>query len=45
MKQVIAPLTMIAGLSALALAQTTGTSNMDILRQKVKAEKKLAQKR
>ena len=41
MKQVIAALTMIAGLGALALAQTTGTSNMDILRQKVKADKKL----
>jgi hypothetical protein len=32
---------MVAGLGALALAQTTGTSNMDILRQKVKADKKL----
>ena len=41
MKQVIAALTMVAALGAVALAQTTGTSNMDILRQKVKADKKL----
>ncbi len=41
MKRVIAALTIVGGLGALALAQTTGTSNMDILRQKVKADKKL----
>lgn len=34
-------LTIVAGLSALALAQTPGTASMDILRQKVKADKKL----
>src|SRR5215203_6410417 len=33
--------TMVIGLTALALAQTPGTSNMDILRQKIKADKKL----
>ena len=41
MKRVIAALTMVAALGALALAQTTGTGNMDILRQKIKADKKL----
>ena len=41
MKQVIAALTIVAALGGVALAQTTGTSNMDILRQKVKADKKL----
>jgi hypothetical protein len=30
-----------AGLAAPALAQTTGTTNMEILRQKIKADKKL----
>ena len=30
-----------AGLSALAMAQTPATTNMDILRQKIKADKKL----
>jgi hypothetical protein len=32
---------MVTGLTAVALAQTPGTTNMDILRQKVKADKKL----
>jgi len=32
---------MVFGLTALALAQTPATTNMDILRQKVKADKKL----
>ena len=41
MRRVIAAVTMVAGLTAVALAQTSGTSNMDILRQKVKADKKL----
>ena len=34
-------LTIVAGLSALALAQTSGTGSMDILRQKLKGDKKL----
>jgi len=41
MRRVIAALTMVAGLAALAVAQTPGVTNMDILRQKVKADKKL----
>jgi hypothetical protein len=41
MRRLTTALTMVAGLSALALAQTTGTTNMDILRQKIKADKKL----
>jgi hypothetical protein len=41
MKQVIAALTMMAALGGFARAQTTGTSNMDILAQKLKADKKL----
>ena len=32
---------MVAGLGVAVLAQTTGTTNMEILRQKVKADKKL----
>ena len=32
---------MVAGLASSAMAQTTGTTNMDILRDKVKADKKL----
>ena len=32
---------MVAGLASSAMAQTTGTTNMEILRQKVKADKKL----
>jgi len=32
---------MVAGLIFPAMAQTTGTTNMDILRQKIKADKKL----
>ena len=31
----------VAGLALTAMAQTTGTANMDILRQKIKADKKL----
>ena len=34
-------LAMVAGLALPAMAQTTGTTNMDILRQKIKADKKL----
>jgi hypothetical protein len=41
MRRAIAALTMVAGLAAVALAQTGGTSDMDILRQKIKADKKL----
>ena len=41
MRRLIAALTMVAGLAALAVAQTPGTTNMDILRQKLKGDKKL----
>ena len=41
MRRLIAALTMVIGLTALGFAQTPGTSNMDILRQKLKADKKL----
>ena len=41
MRRVIAALTMVAGLAALAVAQTPGTTNMDILRQKLKGDRKL----
>ena len=32
---------LVAGLASAAMAQTTGTTNMDILRQKIKADKKV----
>ncbi len=41
MRRLTAALTMVAGLAALAQAQAPATTNMDILRQKVKADKKL----
>ena len=41
MRRLIAALTVVVALPVLALAQTAGTTNMDILRQKVKADKKL----
>ncbi len=41
MRRLTAALTMVFGLTALALAQTPGTTDMDILRQKIKADKKL----
>jgi hypothetical protein len=41
MKRVMTAVTMVIGMTALALAQTSGTTNMDILRQKIKADKKL----
>ena len=44
MRRLTAALTMVFGLTAAAFAQTpaaTGTTNMDILRQKIKADKKL----
>jgi hypothetical protein len=41
MRRLTAALTMVFGLTTLALAQTPAPTNMDILRQKVKADKKL----
>ena len=41
MKQMIVALSMVAAMGVPALAQTTGTTNMEILRQKIKADKKL----
>ena len=41
MIRLMAACALAAGLAASAMAQTTGTTNMDILRQKVKADKKL----
>ena len=41
MKQLIVALSMVAAMGVPALAQTTGTTNMEILRQKIKADKKL----
>ena len=41
MRRLTAALTMVFGLTALALAQTPAPTNMDILRQKIKADKKL----
>jgi Spy/CpxP family protein refolding chaperone len=41
MRRLTAALTMVFGLTALVLAQTPAPTNMDILRQKVKADKKL----
>ena len=41
MRRLTAALTMVFGLTALALAQTPAPTNMEILRQKVKADKKL----
>jgi Spy/CpxP family protein refolding chaperone len=41
MIRLIAACALAAGLAAPAMAQTTATTNMDILRQKVKADKKL----
>ena len=41
MRRLTAALTMVFGLTALAQAQTPGTTDMDILRQKIKADKKL----
>ena len=38
---VTATLSMVAGLASVAMAQTTATTNMEILRQKIKADKKL----
>jgi hypothetical protein len=41
MKRLMTAVAMMTGFTALALAQTSGTTNMDILRQKIKADKKL----
>ena len=41
MTRLVTACVMVAGLAFLAMAQTTGTTNMEILRQKIKADKKL----
>ena len=41
MTRLVTACAMVAGLASTAMAQTTGTTNMEILRQKVKADKKL----
>jgi hypothetical protein len=41
MRRFVTALAIAAGLAAPAIAQTTATSNMDILRQKIHADKKL----
>jgi len=41
MTRLVTSLAMAAALAAPAMAQTTATTNMDILRQKIKADKKL----
>ena len=41
MTRLVTACVMVVGLAASAMAQSTGTTNMDILRQKVKADKKL----
>ena len=41
MKKLVTVCGLVAGMSSAAAAQTTGTTNMDILRQKIKADKKL----
>ena len=41
MTRFVTACTMVAGLGVTALAQTSGTANMEILRQKLKADKKL----
>jgi hypothetical protein len=41
MKRLMTAVAMMTGFTALALAQTSGTTNMDIFRQKIKADKKL----
>jgi|ERR1700752_4713660 hypothetical protein len=40
MKKLVTVGALVAGLASAAVAQTTGTTNMDILRQKIKADKK-----
>ena len=41
MKKLVTVGALVAGLASAAVAQTTGTTNMDILRQKIKADKKV----
>jgi len=41
MTKLVTVCALVAGLASAAMAQTTGTTNMDILRQKIKADKKL----
>jgi hypothetical protein len=41
MTRIVTSLAIAAGLATAAMAQTTGTTNMEILRQKIKADKKL----
>jgi hypothetical protein len=41
MKKLVTVGALVAGLASAAVAQTTGTTNMDILRQKIKADKRL----
>jgi hypothetical protein len=41
MTRLVTACAMVAGLAFPAMAQTTGTTNMEILRQKIKADKKL----
>ena len=41
MTKFVTAFVIVAGLASPAMAQTTGTTNMDILRQKIKADKKL----
>jgi hypothetical protein len=41
MTKLVTVVAVVAGLASAAVAQTTGTTNMDILRQKIKADKRL----
>ena len=41
MTKLVTVCVLVAGLASAAIAQTTGTTNMEILRQKIKADKKL----
>ena len=41
MTRLVTVCAIVAGLASAAMAQTTGTTNMEILRQKIKADKKL----
>jgi hypothetical protein len=41
MKRLVTAVAIVAGLAFSAMGQTTGTANMEILRQKIKADKKL----
>jgi hypothetical protein len=41
MIRIVTAIALVAGLSGTAMAQTAATANMDILRQKIKADKKL----